>query len=98
LSWSCQVRQLQLLEEDVEIFHGADGEAEIVLALAVRRALRGPSRRPRVLGLGKVSPWTKLLVAGEHLIAVAAPDTWRRRGSAMALHRDRDTSFAAHVP
>ncbi len=41
------VRQLQLLEEHVQVLIGADGEAEIVLALAVGRALRALVRLAR---------------------------------------------------
>ncbi|MEJ0066208.1 MAG: hypothetical protein WDM85_12990 [Caulobacteraceae bacterium] len=99
MSFSCalaRIRQLQFLEQGVEVLLGADGEAELVLAFAVGRALGALVPLPR-LRLGQGVAAHEFLVAGQHLVAVAA-----LRGVAQArlgdpLHRDADDFLALDV-
>jgi hypothetical protein len=66
-----EVRKLQLLEQDVEIFIAAEGEAEIVLALAVGAAFAA-APAATTLRLRQLVAGDELLVAGMDVLAGAA--------------------------
>jgi hypothetical protein len=85
-----EIGQLQILEEQVEVFLRGQREAEIVVAPAVGAAFRAGAAAS--LGLGDLVAFKELLVAGHDVLAHPAGRAAQLR-LAHAAHRDRD--FAA---
>ena len=73
-----QIGQLQVFQEQVDEFVARQGEAEIVLAFAVRSCLPTRRRLAPPCGRGMVSPGDILLVARQQVVADAAAAELRR--------------------
>ena len=84
-----QVRQLEIVEEEVEELFLGQGEGELVLALAVGAALAAATASA-ALRLGDLVADLVLLVARQHVVARARVAARRKRGLAQALGADGD--------
>ena len=84
-----QVRQLQIVEEQIEEFFLGQGEGELVLALAVGAALAAATASA-ALRLGDLVADLVLLVARQHIVALARVAAEREGRLAQALGADGD--------
>jgi len=84
-----QVRQLQVVEEEIEKFVLGQREGEIVLALAVRAALAAAAASA-ALGLGDLVADLVLLIARQDVVAQARVAAKPEGGLAQALRADGD--------
>ena len=84
-----QVRQLQVVEEQIEELVLGQREGEIVLALAVGTALAAASASA-ALRFGNLVADLVLLVARQHVVALARVAPEAEGGLAQALGADRD--------
>src|SRR5262245_30688220 len=84
-----QVRELQVIEEQVEEFLLRQRKGEFILAFAIRTALAASAAAP-ALRLGDLVADPILLVARQNVVAGAGVATQRKVGLAQTLGADRD--------
>ena len=84
-----QIRKFQVLEEQIDELVARQGEAEIVLALAVRAAL-GTAATAAALRTRDGVAFDVLLVAWQQMVADAAAPAAMERRFVHALRRQRD--------